>query len=72
MKKNNIADNKRIWKIVKPFLTNKLTHKEKIKSSENGEILKTDMETAKILNTFFSNVVQNLNISIFPDSGPLA
>ena len=70
--KKNLADNKRIWKIVKPFLTNKLTHKEKIKLSENGEILKTDMETAKILNTFFSNVVQNLNISIFPDSGPLA
>ena len=29
------------------------------------------METAKVLDTFFSNVVQNLNISRFPDSDPL-
>ena len=29
------------------------------------------METANILNTFFSNVVQNLDISRFPDSDPL-
>ena len=31
----------------------------------------TDMETAKVLNTFSSNVVQNLNISRFLDSDPL-
>ena len=30
----------------------------------------TDMETVKVLNTFFSNVVQNLNISRFLDSDP--
>ena len=29
------------------------------------------METAKVLNTFFSNVVQNLKISRFPDSDSL-
>ena len=32
---------------------------------------KSYMETAKVFNTFFSNVVQNLNISRFPDSDPL-
>ena len=29
------------------------------------------METVKVLHTFLSNVVQNLNISRFPDSNPL-
>ena len=29
------------------------------------------METANVLNTFFSNVVSNLNISRFPNSDPL-
>ena len=48
-----------------------LTHNEKIDLSESREILKTDMETAKVLNTFLSNVLQNLNSSRFADSDPL-
>ena len=48
----------RFWKTLKPVLSDKLTHKEKINLSEKGEILKTNMETVssgmlfKIL-TFF-------------------
>ena len=68
--KENIKNNKRFWKTVKRLLSNKLTHKEKINLSEKREILKTDMETAKVLNNFFSNVAQNYNISIFLDSDP--
>ena len=30
---------------------------------EKGEILKTDLETAKVLNTFFGNIVKNLEIN---------
>ena len=30
---------------------------------ENNEVVKTDLETAEVLNNLFSNVVQNLNIS---------
>ena len=64
----NVTDNKRFWKTVKP-LPSELTHKEKINLSENGKILKTDKETAKVLNTFYSNVVQYSNISYQrPDS----
>ena len=37
----------------------------------NKETAKTNKETAKVLNTLFSNVVQNINISRFPDSDPL-
>ena len=66
--KENIKNNKRFWKTVKSLLSDKLTHKEKINLSEKREILKTDMETAKVLNNFFSNVVQNYNISRFLDS----
>ena len=67
----SITDDRHFWKTVKLLLSNKLLHKEKISLSENGEILKTDRITVKILNTFFSNVVQNLIISRFPDSDPL-
>ena len=56
----NVTDHWRFWKTVKPILLDKLTHQEKTNLSENREILKTHMETAKVLKTFFSNVVQNL------------
>ena len=69
--RKNVTDHEPFWKTVKPFSYHKLTHKEKINLSGNWEILKTDAETANVLNTFFSNVVQNLNISWFPDSNPL-
>ena len=71
LEEKNVKDNKRFWKIVKPLLSDKLTQGKKKNLSENGEILKADMETAKVLNTFSSNVVQNLNIFRFPDSDTL-
>ena len=67
----NVTDKKRFRKTVTPLLSDKVTHKEKINLSENREILKTDMETAKVLNTFFPNIAQNLKISRFPHFDPL-
>ena len=39
--------------------------------SENGELLRRDIETNKVLNISFWNIVQILNISRFPDPHPL-
>ena len=52
----NVTDNKLFWKSVKPLLSNKS------RVSEKGEIVKTESETAETLNSFFSNIVKNLNI----------
>ena len=38
----SITHNRRFWKTVEPLLSDKLTVKEKINLSENGEILKTE------------------------------
>ena len=43
----------------------------KIKLTENNELVKTDLETAEVLNNFFSNIVQNLDISRYSNSEPL-
>ena len=67
----NVTDNERFWKTVKPLLSDKPTHQEKLNLSENGEIIKADTETANFLNNFSSKFVQNLNISRFTDSDPL-
>ena len=58
----NICDNKAFWKIVKPILSKKIMSNQRITLIENDEIFKTEKETAKVLNAFFSNIVQNLDI----------
>ena len=44
---------------VKPMLSKKII---RITLIENDEIIKTEKGTAKVLNTFFLNIVQNLDI----------
>ena len=41
--------------------------RDRINISEKGEILKTESETAETLNSFFSNMVKNLNISRYSE-----
>ena len=51
---------------MKPSLSDKLCVKGRISLVEKGEILKTNLETAEVLNIFFGNIVKNLEIkSIF-------
>ena len=57
-----ITDNKIFWNSVKPFFSDKITVKEIINLTENGEILSSDTDIADTLNDYFSSVVQNFNI----------
>ena len=52
-----VSDNKLFWKVIKPSLSDKSCAKEQINLVEKEEILKTDLETAEVLNTFFGNMV---------------
>ena len=58
-----VVDNKLFWKTVKPLLSDNVAGKDEIHLTENNELVKTDLETAEVLNNFFSNIVQNLDIS---------
>ena len=51
-----VSDNKLFWKVIKPSLSDKSCAKEQINLVEKGEILKTDLETAEVLNTLFGNI----------------
>ena len=59
--RKKICDYKTFWKIVKPMLTKKIKSNERITLIENDEIIKIGKGTAKVLNAFFSNIVQNLD-----------
>ena len=45
----------------KPFLSNKMSSKEKIHLIEIEQFVRTDRKTKKVWNTFFSNIVKNLD-----------
>ena len=68
----NITDNKTFWKTVKPFLSDELTSTQKITLIDNDKIVKRDDDTARVLNTFFSNIVSDLKIPDYNSCNPLA
>ena len=72
LNEKHFTDNKTFWKIVKPFLSNKITSKEKITLIEKNEIVSNDESTAQVLNTFFSNVVGSLNIPEYFTNNPIS
>ena len=59
----DILDNKLFWKTIKPALSDKVMARDRINLSEKVESVKTELETAEVLNKFFSNIVNNLEIS---------
>ena len=65
LNEKNVCDNKKFWRVVKPLLSNKIISNEKITIVEGDKIIRSDKETAKVLNEFFANVVTNLNIPQF-------
>ena len=59
----NATDNKLFWKSVKPLLSDKSRIRDRINITES--------ETAENLNSFFSNIVKNLNISRYSEFDPV-
>ena len=61
----NISNNKKFWKTVKPFFSEKQLINKKIVLIEKDEIISNDKKVAEIMNTFFSNIVTLLDIKDF-------
>ena len=67
-----MCNNKTFWKIVKTMLYKKIKSNERITLIENDGIIKTEKGIAKVLNAFFSNIVQNLNIQQYNMDDPIS
>ena len=66
LNEKNISDTKTFWKTIKPlFRIKNITNKVTIIDKE--QIILTDYNTTKVLNTFFSNIVSNLNMAEYSD-----
>ena len=59
-----VADSRKFWKTVKPFLSDKGISKTSIILIEGDEIIQEDIEVAKVLSNFFSNAVKDLDVQI--------
>ena len=64
---NRITDNKKFWKTMKPFFSEKCVSKEKITLVEDNEIYEDDKRISEIFINFFSDAVKNLNIEVNTD-----
>ena len=58
LNEKNFCENKNIWKVVKPVLSNKIISNETITIVEGDKIIRSDKETAKVLNEFFTNALR--------------
>ena len=60
---NNITDNKKFWRTVNPFFSNKGGSRDNIVLVNGDKIISDDTELAQTFNDFFKNCVNSLNIS---------
>ena len=63
----DINDNNKFWKTVKPIFSEKVNTNGNIKQVENNNIISSEIEIGEKLNTFFSNIVKDLNIKVKED-----
>ena len=61
----NITDNKKFWKTVKPFFSEKNIVNKKIVLIEDNNIISDDIKVAQLMNAHFSNTVPLLDIQGF-------
>ena len=62
MNKKSVNDNKRFWRIIKPFFTDKQKKSDKIIFVENNDIITDNTKNAEIMNEYFVNITKNLDI----------
>ena len=62
--------NKLFWKTIKPSFSDKIVTRDRIHLTENGEVVKTELETAETLNNFFGNVIKNQMIPKYSEYDP--
>ena len=59
---NSVSDNKKFWSTIKPFFSDKNKKSGKIILVENNEIIKDNKMNAEIMNEYFVNITQTLDI----------
>ena len=60
---NSVIDNKKFWRTVKPFFTDKVQITPSITLIENEKLITDEIEIAEIFNVFFTNIIDTIDIT---------
>ena len=66
----DLSDNKKFWKTIKPYFSNKGLNSNKMLLKEKGELISDKKQLASIMNRFFINITRSLKSK--EDQGSLA
>ena len=58
----DINDNKKFWKTIKPFFSNKGLNTNKLMLIENNNLISEESVLANTMNQYFTNITKQLNI----------
>ena len=56
----DLSDNRKFWKTIKPYFSNKSLNSDKLLSKEKGNLASDGKELATIMNNFFINIMKDL------------
>ena len=68
----NINDKNTFWKAIQPFLSDKVRSTSKMTLIDKENNIVDEYNTAKVMSTFFSYIVSNLNIAECSNCEPVA
>ena len=60
----NVVDNKKFWKTIKSFFSDKSNSFKNLSLIQNGNLLTDDSEIAETFNKYFQNLVPHLDLKI--------
>ena len=64
----DLPDNWKFWKTIKPFFSNKGLNSDKLMPKENNRLIKEEKELPTVMNTFFVNIAESLDLKKDHDS----
>ena len=64
----DLSDNRKFWKTIKPFFSNKGLNSNKLMLKENNRLIAEEKELTTVMNTFFVNITEILDLKKDDDS----
>ena len=64
----DLLDNRKFWKTIKPFFSNKGLNSSKLMLKENNRLITEEKELATVMNNFFVNITESLDLKKDDDS----
>ena len=58
----DLSDNRKFWKTIKPYFTNKGVNLNKLLLKEEGNLVSNEKQLATIMNSFFVDITKGLEL----------